>query len=107
MAFEAARPQDKENEVRQAELAIDNVGHTLTQWIDLSAGGRGAVMRIMEVVIPQQAGQESGITWEQRLTCGVTRITNDRVTLSLVDHAIFGRPAVLLRHDAETSPGLF
>ena len=41
LGFRARLPQDKEGEVRQASLEIDNVGRELVQWVEASEGGPG------------------------------------------------------------------
>ena len=41
------------------------------------------------------------------MTVGVAEVTNEYVTVSLTDEPVFGRPAVIMRHDPATSPGLF
>ena len=107
IAFSVVPPQDKEGEIRQASLQIDNVGRELMQWIEKSQGGRGATMRVMQVRPPAPGEAESDIAWENTMSVGVTEADNGAVMVSLTDEPLFGRPAVLLRHDPDVSPGLF
>ena len=53
LAFRAEIPQDKEGEIRQARLRVDNVGGELMHWINVSKGGRGAMMRAMRLIPPE------------------------------------------------------
>ena len=107
LAFRAQEPQDVNGEIRRSSLSIDNVGRELIQWVEESSGGRGATMRVMRVLPPENRGGESTITWEVSMGVGVTELTNEQVTVALVDEPLHGRPAVMIRHDPETSPGLF
>lgn len=105
--FRADPPQSKEGEVRQAELSIDNVGEKLMKWVRVSKGGRGASIRVMSLIKPQEGESESTIDYEFEMDVGVTEATNEVVSVTLTDEPVVGRPSVTIRHDAETSPGLF
>ena len=107
LPFRPRVPQDKEGEVRQASIEIDNIGAELMQWVHRSRGGRGASLRVMKIESPIGNETQSAVTWEVTMSCGVTEITNETIVVSLVDKPMVGRPAVLLRHDPKTSPGLF
>ena len=107
LAFHARVPQSREGEVRNAVLRIDNVGEELMEWVDASDGGRGASMRVLRLIPPVSDGDESVVAWEVEMSVGVAEVTNEYVTVSLTDEPIFGRPAVIMRHDPATSPGLF
>ncbi len=107
LAFHARVPQSREGEVRNAVLRIDNVGEELMEWVDASDGGRGASMRVLRLIPPVADGDESVVAWEVEMSVGVAEVTNEYVTVSLTDEPIFGRPAVIMRHDPATSPGLF
>ena len=50
LAFRPRLPQEKEGEIRQAGIEVDNVGRRMVEWVEASNGGRGATMRIMELV---------------------------------------------------------
>ena len=107
LAFHARVPQAKEGEVRTAVLRIDNVGRELMRWVEASQGGRDASMRVLRLIPPIEGLVESDIAWEVEMSVGVAEVTNEYVTVSLTDEPVFGRPAVILRHDPATSPGLF
>ena len=106
--FSGQMPNNKEGESRQASIRIDNVGRELIQWIEQSRGGRGARMRYMQVVRPPEGStDDSEIELEVTLGVGVAEITNEFVNITLTGRATFGRPSILLRHDPDSSPGLF
>ena len=122
VAFQAHEPQSKEGEIRQARLQIDNVGQELMQWIEDSRGGQNATMRIMRIVRPEiltlenytaegndrvRLANDSEITWEQTMGVSVADVNMERVSVRLTGVPFFGRPAVLVRHDPQTSPGIF
>lgn len=107
LAFHARVPQAKEGEIRTAVLRIDNVGRELMQWVEASQGGRDASMRVLRLIPPAEGETGSAVAWEVEMSVGVAEVTNEYVTVSLTDEPVFGRPAVILRHDPATSPGLF
>ena len=105
LGFQARLPQDKEGEVRQAGLEIDNVGRELVEWVEASEGGRGAVIRIMEIVV--DSARDARIVWEMSLDVGTTRLSNEKLSVVLVDEGASMSQAIKLRHDPVESPGLF
>lgn len=50
LAFDITLPDDIAQQLPRARLSMDNVGRELTQWIDASQGGRGAHVRVMQVM---------------------------------------------------------
>lgn len=50
MDFRIQLPDDLQGKLPRAPIQIDNVGRELTQWIDESNGGRGAEVRVMQVM---------------------------------------------------------
>ena len=106
-AFRAEPPQSREGEVRQAELQIDNVGEKMMKWVRASRGGRGAVIRVMSLLPAEEGDTESVIDYEFTMDVGVARVTNDTISVTLTDEPVIGRPSVTIRHDPQTSPGLF
>ena len=107
LAFRARRPTEKDGALREVQLEVDNVGRALVQWIDATQGGDGATMRIMQVQVPATPADDSEVLWEVTLPVGIADLDNQRVRIRLANHAIYRRPSVLLRHDAQTSPGLY
>lgn len=50
MGFRVALPDDFAQQMPRAQIAIDNVGRELTQWLEASNGGAGAQVRMMQVM---------------------------------------------------------
>lgn len=103
--FQPRLADDVEGRAPRAELAIDNVGHVLTQWVELSDGGAGARMRMMEVSVSPP--DPPVVEWELTLTAESMRVGRDRVSARIGFPSFRGRAAVIARHDPDRSPGLF
>ena len=103
LRFDARLADDVEGQAPQAELAIDNVGRDLTQWVEATGGGTGATVRVLQVLdIP-----DPPIEWELTMDVAGVQVDAERVTARLGFDPLLGRAAVTLRHDPQTSPGLF
>ena len=98
--FRARLADDADGQVPRAELLIDNVGDVLTRWVELSDGGNGAVVKLMQVV-------DDVIEWSVKLDVVGMRVTTQSVTARLGFDPMLHRPAVQVRHDPDHSPGLF
>lgn len=46
-AFKLTKPDDVDQQLPHAELSVDNIGRELTQWLEYSNGGKGAMCRII------------------------------------------------------------
>ena len=105
VAFRATLLSDEEGRAPAAAIEIDNVGRPLTHWIEASNGGVGAAVKVMQVLIPATGAPT--VEWE--LDIGVLGVQMDQrlVTVRLGYEAFLDRPAVALRYDLRTAPGLF
>ena len=103
LRFDAKLADDIGGQVPQAELGIDNVGRELTQWIEATGGGVGATVRVMLVLDIE----DPPVEWEVTLDVASMAVDQERVTARLGFDPLLGRAAVALRHDPQTSPGLF
>ncbi len=103
LRFGARFADDVEGRVPRAELVIDNIGRELTQWIEAAQGGVGATVRIMQVLADKPTTPE----WEMTTDIAHIRLDQERVVARLGFDPLLGRAAVTLRHDPQTSPGLF
>ncbi|OXC91037.1 hypothetical protein BMR85_007520 [Achromobacter sp. KAs 3-5] len=102
-AFRVALPDDKEQQVPQARLEVDNVGRELTQWLEYSRGGKGARCRIIQVL----RSDPSVIEFD--MTLDLTGLVIDNMTVSgvLGFQSTLGQAAVTVRFDPLSSPGLW
>ena len=103
LRFDARLADDVEGQAPQAELAIDNVGRSLTQWVEAAQGGAGATVRVLQVLDID----DPPVEWELTMDLAGVQVDAERVTARLGFDPLLGRAAVTLRHDPQTSPGLF
>ena len=98
--FSARLADDADGQAPRAELVIDNVGNALTQWVELSDGGNGATVKLMQVM-------GDNVEWSVELDVVGMRVSTQSVTARLGFDPMLHRPAVQVRHDPAHSPGLF
>lgn len=103
LAFQIVLPDDLEEGLPKATLAVDNVGRELTQWIEESRGGAGATVRIMQVL----RSQPDVIEWDVTLDLSNVRMDAATVQGTLSYEDLLNRPAVTLFYRPETAPGVF
>lgn len=101
--FDFTFPDDRGGQAARAELVVDNVGEELMSWIEASKGGRGAEVRLMVVL----RATPDVIEADYRL--GLERIVVDqwKVAGELGYGNLLDLPAVAVRYDPSTAPGIF
>jgi len=110
LQFGARIARDEPDRVPSAELVIDNVGREITRWIEQAratpAGIHGITVRVM-IVTARGTARVAAPDYD--VTMDVLSITahSRQVTARLGFDPLVGRPAVTVRHDPATSPGLF
>ena len=102
--FSARLADDADGQAPQAELVIDNVGKALTRWVELSDGGNGATVKLMQVA---EDDDYLKAQWSVELDVVGMRVATNSVTARLGFDPMLHRPAVQVRHDPARSPGLF
>ena len=107
LAFRSEFPQNIERQVSAATIGISNIGKPLMRWVNESRGGRGGTVRLLRVIGPPPGGTTSRVVFDRSFSIGSVRVDSAFVEVSLSGIATRGRPAILKRHDAGTSPGLF
>ncbi len=102
-AFRVALPDDKDQQLPQARLEVDNVGRELTQWLEFSRGGAGARCRLIQVL------RSDPDLIEFDMTLDLTGLVVDNLTVSglLGYQNTLGQTAVAVRYDPKTAPGLW
>ena len=101
--FDARLADDVERRAPRAEIVIGNVGRAMSQWLELTGGGAGGTARVLQVL----AVDDSAIEWELTLDIAGTSADSGRVIMQLGFDPLLGRPAVAMRYDPETAPGLY
>lgn len=102
-AFRVDLPDDLENQLPKARLAVDNVGRDLVYWIETSAGAPGSTCRIMQVL----RTAADTVEWEITLDLSNPSLNAMEVSSDLVVENLFSAPAVTLQFRPETAPGVF
>ncbi|MDE2904716.1 MAG: DUF1833 family protein, partial [Acidobacteriota bacterium] len=101
--FEAKLADDVKRRAPRAEISVGNVGRELSAWVEQSAGGAGGTARLFQVIDLPGANAD----WELELDIAGISGDSAKVTISLGFDPLLGRPAVALRYDPQTAPGLF
>jgi len=103
LAFRASLPDDFDKELPRARLRIDNVGKELVGWLELSQGGRGAKVRMMQVL----RSAPTFIEWETTFDLTNVQITATEVTGDLGYEDLLSKPASAVFYRPDVAPGLF
>jgi hypothetical protein len=102
-AFRITLPDDMSNQIPRAKLSIDNVGRILTQWLDASSGGRGAQVRVMQVMRNAPDVIEFDITMDLlSVRQNPLEVTGELGFLSVLDRA-----ASAISYRPDNTPALF
>jgi len=101
--FSLTMPDDADGQLPRARLAVDNVGRELVGWIDASAGAHGAQCRIMQVL----RDDPDTVEWEITMNLGGVSIDTASVGAALGFDDLLAVPAMALRYDQSTAPGVF
>lgn len=101
-SFHIDPPSQPDGGLPQAALSISNIGKELTTWIDLTSGGRGAIITV-RCVLPSTPDV---IEWEAPL-----ELTNVNQNVSVVRGQlgfkdILNQPAVSYLYTAANHPGI-
>ena len=106
--FNLRLASDVENQPPRAEIWIDNVGHVLTDWINLTQGGQGATVRSLSVSVdPDAPGSDPVVDWEQSLQIQSISVDHFRATGRIGVPNYRNRAAVIARYDPDRAPGLY
>lgn len=101
--FQLTLPEDVDRQVPKAKLSVDNIGRELTQWLEVSGGGKGAKCRILQVV------PSSPDIIEYDMTLDLTGLSIDNMAVSgdLGFQETLNQSAVAIRYDPISSPALW
>jgi hypothetical protein len=103
MHFDAAPPEDLEEGEPRAALSVDNVGKELTQWLEASGGGRGATVRMIQVL----RSDPDVVEWDVTMDLADVNVDLLRVEGRLGFDSLIHLPAVALSYRPDTAPGVF
>ena len=96
-------PDNLEQGNSSARLEIDNVGRELVQWLELSSGGSGARVTMMQLL----RSAPDVVEWS--VTMDLTSISMDsqKVSATLGFKNLLDMPAVAITYTPAVAPGLF
>ncbi len=103
MAFEGAMPDDLTRQMPRARLEVDNRGRELAELVEASAGGKDASVRMMQAL----RSDPDTIEWEVTLDMRNMKMTPARISADLGFDDLLSKPAVSVRYDPQTAPGLY
>jgi hypothetical protein len=101
--FNVMPPDENAQEVATAKLSIDNVGREMVQWLELSGGGRGAQVRIMQVM----RNAPDVIEYDQTIGLQGVTMTPTTITANLGYDDTVNAPGLTQRYQPSNTPGIF
>ena len=103
LACSATVPDDQQGQQPQGQLAIDNVGRDLVQWLEISQGGLGATATFSEIL----RSDPDHIEWTATMDLLGIRVNSSKVTARLGYYDMLNQQAVGIQYRPDTAPGLF
>lgn len=102
-AFRVQFPDDISKSVPQVPIAVDNVGREMTQFLEQSQGGKGAQVRILQVM------RDTPNVVEQEYTLSLVGVKQTMLEISgvLSYENFLDIPALAATYTPELAPGLF
>ena len=96
-------PDDYENQLPKARLAVDNIGRELMYWIETTGGGNGSTVRFMQIM----RSRPDQIEWEITMSLYNVQATMQEISAELGFENLFSKPAINIQYRPTNSPGLF
>ena len=96
-------PQDVQGETSRAQLVVSNPGRDLIGEFEALAPGKALDITLMLI----SRAAPDVIEWEYVAGATLATANSAEITLSLGNDDLFRGPAVRLRYDPSTSPGIF
>lgn len=102
-AFRIQFPDDVAQVMPRVPISIDNIGRELTQWLEGSSGGKGATVRIMQVM------RDAPDIIEQEYTMTLLGVRQNmmEITGELGYENLLDLPALAATYTPENTPGIF
>jgi hypothetical protein len=101
--FRVKLPDDMARQLPRAEISIDNIGRELTQWLESSNGGKGAQVRVMQIM----RNAPDVIEYDITLELFNTRQNMMEVSGELGFESMLDQPALSATQTPELQPGIF
>lgn len=100
-------PDDKKDQQPTANIIIDNIGRELTDWLEMSGGGRGALVRIMHVLRQDNGLPVAYIYYDITVRLDDVKVNVKQVQGQLGYRLLLQEAATKLTFRPETAPGLY
>lgn len=101
--FRVNLPDDFAQQLPRARLSIDNIGRELVQWLEASGGGKGATVRVMQVMRDTPNVIEADYTLDLlNVTQNVIQVAGD---LGYED--TLNAPGLIATYRPENTPAIF
>ena len=101
--FRCVLPDDFENQLPKARLAVDNIGRELMYWIETTSGGNGSTVKFMQVM----RSRPDQIEWEIVLSLYNVNVNMQEVAGELGFENLFSKPAINVQYRPTTCPSIF
>lgn len=102
-AFKIQLPDDISKQMPSIPLTVDNIGREMTQWLEASNGGKGAQVRVMQVM------RNAPNVIEVDFTLTLLNVVQDmlQITAQLGYQNFLDIPCLTATYTPETAPGIF
>lgn len=101
--FRFVLPDDFENQLPKARLAVDNIGRDLMFWVETTAGGNGSQVTFSQIM----RSRPDQIEWSITMSLYNVQATMFEVSGELGFENLFSKTAINLQHRPNTTPGIF
>lgn len=102
-AFRVSMPDDVDKSLPRVQLSLDNIGRELTQWLEVSNGGKGALVRLMQVM----RNAPDVIEYEITIDLLTVSQTVPQVSGTLGYEDLLNTPGLKVAYRPENTPGIF
>jgi hypothetical protein len=103
IAFRVTLPDDKSQGTPKASLSIDNIGKELVAWLELADGGKGATVRMMQIL----RSDPDVVEFEITMNLSNVKMTPIEISGDLSYEDLLNRPGTAVQYRPSNSPGLF
>lgn len=101
--FKCVLPDDFENQLPKARLAIVNIGRELMYWIETTGGGQGSICTFKQIL----RSNPDLVEWSITMNLYNVQVNMDEISAELGFENLFSKPAISRQYRPSNSSGLF
>lgn len=101
--FKCVLPDDFENQLPKARLAIVNVGRDLMYWIETTNGGQGSTCTFKQIL----RSNPDLVEWQITMNLSNVQVNMNEISAELGFENLFSKPAISRQYRPSNSSGLF